>query len=244
MKEKPHKADIQTNIVLSHKKTDMLYFIKDKINDGAGVFVVCPKIDDDEEKDSLASTTKTTKEFSLVFGAENVKELNGKMKDETKNEILESFKQGKIKVLVATSVIEVGVDASGASIMVILNPERFGLASLHQLRGRIGRKGQKAYCFCLASENITEKQFERLTFFKNNNNGFDIADYDLKMRGAGDAFGTRQHGEKSAFSINLSVYNRAQTIYEQMLKTGQNLDNLDRACAEKYENLLKDIILN
>ena len=244
MKEKPHNSDIQTNIVLNHKKDDMLSFIGGEIEKGAGVFVVCPKIDDDEEKDSLASTTKTAKELAERFGAENVKELNGKMKDETKNEILEQFKQGKIKVLVSTSVVEVGVDAASASIMVILNPERFGLASLHQLRGRIGRKGQKAYCFCLASENITEKQFERLAFFKNNNNGFDIADYDLKMRGAGDMLGTRQHGEKSAMGINLSVYNRAQEIYEEMLKTGVSLEKLNEVCDAKYERLLKDIILN
>ena len=99
---------------------------------------------------------------------------------------------GIIKILVSTTIVEVGVDIPDSDIMVMVSPERFGLATLHQLRGRIGRNGKESFCFCLA-DNLNEKSYERIKFFQNHLNGFEIAEFDLKTRGAGTMFGINQH---------------------------------------------------
>ena len=211
--------------------------------EGRTCFVVCPKIDDDEEKDEIMSTTKLTKSLKTIFG-DAVAELNGKMKDEKKNALLADFKAGKIKVLVATTVVEVGIDSADAGVIVIMNPERFGLATLHQLRGRVGRDGRKGYCFCAVTNPIAPKALERLKFFKDHLNGFEIADYDLKTRGAGDIYGTRQHGIESAIDIDLSTYTKAQKILQTIKADPQILARLE-VQAEKLSNALtRDIALN
>lgn len=243
MEARPFDFNIQTNIVSQNKIMDMWRFILAQTEEGRTCFVVCPKIDDDEEKDEIMSTTKLTKSLKTIFG-DAVAELNGKMKDEKKNALLADFKAGKIKVLVATTVIEVGIDSADAGVIVIMNPERFGLATLHQLRGRVGRDGRKGYCFCAVTNPIAPKALERLKFFKDHLNGFEIADYDLKTRGAGDIYGTRQHGIESAFDIDLSTYTKAQKILQTIKADPQILARLE-VQAEKLSNALtRDIALN
>ncbi|MBQ7452680.1 MAG: ATP-dependent DNA helicase RecG [Clostridia bacterium] len=244
IKERPHALDIQTNIVLPSKIEQMWNFIENEINEDKTCYIVCPKIDDDEEKDEIISTQKMTKELKRRFGQDVVAELNGKMKDEAKDKILKDFNAGKVRLLVSTTVVEVGVDSKNASIMIIMSPERFGLASLHQLRGRVGRAGQKAYCFCVVSNDINEKQYERLAFFKNNQNGFDIAEFDLKTRGAGDMLGTRQHGISSGQIMSLAVYEKAQKIYEDIEKSGKKLKVITEIAENKFSKLLEDIVMN
>ena len=243
MEARPFDFNIQTNIVSQNKIMDMWRFILAQTEEGRTCFVVCPKIDDDEEKDEIMSTTKLTKSLKTIFG-DAVAELNGKMKDEKKNALLADFKAGKIKVLVATTVVEVGIDSADAGVIVIMNPERFGLATLHQLRGRVGRDGRKGYCFCAVTNPIAPKALERLKFFKDHLNGFEIADYDLKTRGAGDIYGTRQHGIESAFDIDLSTYTKAQKILQTIKADPQILARLE-VQAEKLSNALtRDIALN
>ena len=243
MEARPFDFNIQTNIVSQNKIMDMWRFILAQTEEGRTCFVVCPKIDDDEEKDEIMSTTKLTKSLKTIFG-DAVAELNGKMKDEKKNALLADFKAGKIKVLVATTVIEVGIDSADAGVIVIMNPERFGLATLHQLRGRVGRDGRKGYCFCAVTNPIAPKALERLKFFKDHLNGFEIADYDLKTRGAGDIYGTRQHGIESAIDIDLSTYTKAQKILQTIKADPQILARLE-VQAEKLSNALtRDIALN
>ena len=241
---RPNAVNIQTNLVKTSKEEDMWEFVRGEIERGRTAYVVCPKIDDAEES-NLMSTTAMIKKLSAKFGKENVCELNGRIKEERKSEILTKFKAGEIKVLVSTTVVEVGVDCPKAGVIVIVNPEMFGLATLHQLRGRVSRDGQKSYCFILVGENLREKTGQRLVYFKNNNNGFDVADYDLANRGAGDAFGTRQHGEASAFSnINLSLYDQAQNIFEDIKSYPSAYKALVDAAETKYPQLIRDIVMN
>ncbi len=119
--------------------------------------------------------------------------LHGRMSQEEKDDVMLKFSKGDYDILVSTTVIEVGIDVPKASIMVIENPERFGLAQLHQLRGRVGRSGQQAYCFLIVGD-VDEDVMERLQFFASTSDGFEIAEYDMKVRGPGELLGLRQHG--------------------------------------------------
>ena len=245
MVSRPHEFNIQTNIVTPLKFEPMWEFVRTEITNGRTCYVVCPKIDDDEEKDNLMSTTLMFKLLKEKLGKNIVAELNGKMKVDKKNEILQKFNCGEIKVLVSTTVVEVGVDSVNAGVIIIVNPERFGLATLHQLRGRVGRDGRKGYCFCMVNNNISPKSIERLIYFKNNSNGFDIADFDLKLRGAGDLYGTKQHGFSiTSNNINLTEYDKARALYMKLKDDKNFYDNIDNIANIKYNELMKNIILN
>lgn len=119
--------------------------------------------------------------------------MHGRLSQEEKDRVMLEFAEGRYDILVSTMVIEVGIDVPRANVMVIENPERFGLAQLHQLRGRVGRGGQEAYCFLVVGD-VGEEAMERLRFFTLNTDGFKIAEYDLKTRGPGEFFGVKQHG--------------------------------------------------
>src|SRR5690606_14148077 len=120
--------------------------------------------------------------------------LHGRMSAEEKDEAMERFRRGELQVLVATTVIEVGVDVPNASLMIIASPERFGIAQLHQLRGRVGRGVHPGYCAVLVGEEVAEASRERLEAFAATTNGFELAELDFRLRGPGDLFGTQQHG--------------------------------------------------
>lgn len=245
---RPKQANITTNIVIKQKQNDMWNYIKNKTLAGSKVYVVCSKIDEENENDSLLKYSAKNVYDSLCsfFGKEQVGLIHGKLKKETQDKVIENFKQGKIKVLVSTTIVEVGVDIPDSDLMVIVSPERFGLATLHQLRGRIGRNGEESHCFCLA-DNLNEKSYERINFFRNHLNGFEIAEFDLNTRGAGTMFGTNQHGQSSDFVSNFSVetYKKAKSIYGEIKSNSEIISRL----IEKYnENNsrdgIKNIILN
>lgn len=216
---RPKSSKIQTNIVIESKQTDMWNFLKNKTLQGSKLYVVCANIDEENENESVNQFAAKRVYDKLVkfFGEENIALIHAKLKKESQNAVLEKFRLGKIKVLVSTTIVEVGVDVPDADLMVITSPERFGLATLHQLRGRIGRNGEESFCFCLAN-NLSEKSYQRILFFKNHSNGFEIADYDLATRGAGSIVGTNQHGDDdgilSMFSTDAFV--TASTILEQI----------------------------
>ena len=139
--------------------------------------------------------------------------LHGRMRSADKDQVMEEFRQGKIQILVATTVVEVGMDVPNAGIMIIENADRFGLAQLHQLRGRVGRGNEQAYCFLL-SQTLSPASMERLQTFTSTNDGFEIAKKDLELRGPGDFFGTRQHGVSSeelmGMASNMALLGDAQ----------------------------------
>ena len=195
IKNRPFEQNIKTHFVSPQRQPDMWDYLKNQ----SKLFVICPKIEEEDsdifESNSTKSTQEIQKELGQIFGVQNVLRVDGSFSHEKQNQIMQKFIFSTAKVLVATTVVEVGVDIKDVSNIVIFNPERFGLSSLHQLRGRVGRDGKESHCFLLEGENISKEAKERLNFFKNHNNGFEIADYDFKSRGAGDAFGTKQSGE-------------------------------------------------
>ena len=167
-------------------------FVKKLIDQGSQAYIVCPMVEEGESE-LLAATAYAKTLSEQEFAAYRVGLLHGKMKPKEKTAVMEAFAAGEIQILVATTVIEVGVDVPNAAVMVIENAERFGLSQLHQLRGRVGRGEQQSYCI-LISDAENDAARERLQVMTKTNDGFKIADADLRLRGPGDFFGSRQHG--------------------------------------------------
>ena len=209
---------VNTHIINREKTKDCYEFIKKQIDGGGLAYVVCPKIYDDEIGESEGAVAKFA-ELKKVFKGYSVGLIHGDMKPQQRELETDNFSNGKFDVLVSTSVIEVGIDNKKANVMLVFEGENFGLSSLHQLRGRIGRRGQESFCF-LCVDKVNEVQRDRLKFFKENNDGFAISDYDLKVRGAGEYFGTMQSGKSNDnFSLNLNFTDvkKVKDIVETML---------------------------
>jgi len=165
-----------------------------EVRAGRQVYVVYPLVEESEKMDLRDATRRYEYLRDQVFPKFTVGLLHGRMKPEEKDEVMRQFVSGKIKILVSTTVIEVGVDVSNASVMVVEHAERFGLSQLHQLRGRVGRGAEQSFCLLLASEKQTEVARERLGIMEETNDGFRIAEKDLELRGPGEILGTRQAG--------------------------------------------------
>ena len=228
--EKRYSNNINTFIIDKNKRNDMFYYIAEECKKGKQSYIIAPYVEDNEENDAV----KTLYEECKKYISENkIAYLFGKMKDNVKEKILEKFHKNQLSVIISTTVVEVGIDVPNATIMAIMNAEKFGLASLHQLRGRIGRNGEKAYCFL-----YTEKEKnERLEQFRQCNNGFQIAEYDLKNRGSGDIFGLLQKGGQTLQGISLENIKKAKLITNELdILSLRKLLNIE---IEKYK--LKDV---
>jgi ATP-dependent DNA helicase RecG len=192
------RKPIITEIVLPTDRENTYTKIKEKLSEGRQVYVICPRIDvPDPEKESsiIAKSVKEEAERLKreVFQNYEIGILHSKMLQGEKEDVMNDFKSGKIQILVATSVVEVGVNVPNATVIIIEGAERFGLAQLHQLRGRVIRSNHQAYCYVFA-ETKTEKTLQRLKAFKNSSNGFELAEFDLKLRGPGELSGNKQWG--------------------------------------------------
>ena len=190
----PGRKTIETKFFTDKNRSLAYSKVREEIIKGHQCYVVCPLIDEDEES-KLNSVEKVYNELSQdIFKDINIKMLHGKMSGKEKEEIIESFKNSETKIIISTTVIEVGVNVPNASIMIIENSERFGLAQLHQLRGRVGRGEYQSYCFLIGKANnpVTKK---RMDIMVKSNDGFYIAEQDLKIRGTGEMFGVKQSGE-------------------------------------------------
>lgn len=184
---------VETYIIPPQKRADGYKFIDEKIEEGRQVFVICPLIDK-SDKMGVRSVTEEARNLAKIFSRRKVGLLHGKMKPEEKERVMADFKNNKLDILVSTSVIEVGVDVPNASIMVVEGADRFGLAQLHQFRGRVGRGGHQSYCF-LFTDSKTEKTLDRLTALTKIQNGFELAEKDLELRGPGELLGVKQSGK-------------------------------------------------
>ena len=189
----PGRKPIRTFVRTPEKRELVYKFVRDEIKNGRQAYVVCPLIEKNEDLDILSAEEAFDKLRKGIFKGISCGLVHGKLSNKEKEAVMEDFYSGKIKLLVATTVIEVGVNVPNASIMVIENAERFGLAQLHQLRGRIGRGGYKSYCV-LISNGKSSVAKERLGIMETINDGFRLAEEDLKLRGPGQFFGARQHG--------------------------------------------------
>lgn len=204
----PGRIPIKTKYISSKNKSIIYNWIKEKINRGRKskgieqLMVICPLIEESELLDAESVEKVYGKLRNNEFKGYKIVALHGKMKDSEKKQILDDFAKGKYDILVGTSVIEVGIDIPNATMMIIENAERFGLAQLHQLRGRIGRRNKQAYCFVFASGR-SEDVKDRLMYFSKHNDGLKVAEYDLKRRGPGEVYGLKQAGIPELHFANL-----------------------------------------
>lgn len=189
----PGRGEVFTKIVRENMRKSTFQIINQQLLEGRQAFIICPIIEK-SEKLELKSVNDVYQEVVAVFPNFSVGIIHGRMKTDERIKIMDEFRRGKINILVATTVIEVGVDIPNATVMIIEHPERFGLAQLHQLRGRIGRGAEKSYCFLFLNRFVAPETYERITFFTNNNDGFALARKDMKLRGPGEILGKRQHG--------------------------------------------------
>ncbi len=188
------RIPIRTSWRYENKRKEIYEFVKSKVVEGQQAYIVFPLIEESEKLDLKAATESYEKMCTGIFSDIKVALLHGRMKSDEKDTIMFAFKNGEIQILVSTTVIEVGIDVPKATIMVIENAERFGLTQLHQLRGRVGRGSEQSYCILIAKSPLTDEAITRLNTMIQTNDGFIIAEVDLKLRGPGEFFGTRQHG--------------------------------------------------
>lgn len=217
---------IKTWVVPNHKRHDAYDWIKKQTSQ---VYIVCPLVDLSENLQTVKAAKSEYENLVKVFYPQmSVGLIHGKMPSSEKNATLEKFSQGKIDILVATPVVEVGIDVRNANIIIIEAAERFGLAQLHQLRGRVGRGEHQGYCL-LFTENENEFAINRLKNLETINNGLKLAEIDLQLRGPGQRFGEQQHGKwdlKIADFSNLSLLEKAGKLAEQAFNQPQNFPNL------------------
>jgi ATP-dependent DNA helicase RecG len=194
LKEKPpSRGEVVTKIVQGHQKKQVFSFVRQELERGRQAFFICPIIEK-SERIALKSANEVYHEVSTAFPHYTVGLIHGRIKNDERMQLMNAFRSGELHILVATTVIEVGVDVPNATVMIIEHPERFGLAQLHQLRGRIGRGSDKSYCYLFLTKYVAPDTFERLTFFAHTNDGFLLAQKDMKLRGPGQILGKRQHG--------------------------------------------------
>ncbi len=231
IKELPKgRKPIKNCVVGTEYRKTAYEFIKKQVAEGSQVYIICPMVEESETMD-LTNVTEYVETMKSVLPQDIcVAMLHGQMKSEEKNNTMKDFIDGKIHVLVSTTVIEVGINNPNATVMMVENSERFGLAQLHQLRGRVGRGNKQSYCIFINAKE-SEESNERLKVLENSNDGFFIAGEDLKLRGPGDFFGIRQSGE--AMFVLADIYNHADMLklaqdilkkYGTIYKPGKDID--------------------
>ena len=229
------KRKIKSFVVPARKRLNAYEFIREKIKQGNQTYVICPIIKESEKMDAKAAEEEYKKLKNDIFKEFGVALLHGRLKSKEKEEIMQDFLKGKYKILVATSVVEVGVDVANANIMVIEGAERFGMAQIHQLRGRIGRRGKQGYCMLFTSSG-SRATTERLKYLAKFDDGFALAQKDLEIRGPGQLIGIRQSGIPDIVMNsldNLYLIKQVRSEAEQILKKSKNL--------KKYPNLLSEL---
>ena len=223
----PGRKPINTSHIFRNR-TDSLYsFIRTQINEGRQAYVVYPLISESEKLD-LKNLEDGYNQLCNVFCDYKLSKLHGKMKPKEKDEEMRRFASGETQILVSTTVIEVGVDVPNASVMVIENAERFGLSQLHQLRGRVGRGASQSYCILVTDYKLSEDTRKRMEIMTTSNDGFEIAEADLKLRGPGDMEGTQQSG--IAFDLKIANLSRDEQLLKFVREVARAVVAADPQC--------------
>jgi ATP-dependent DNA helicase RecG len=228
IREKPKgRTPIETHLVRAKARDKLKIRLQRFLQEGRQIYIVYPLVEESEELD-LTDVQSAHREWSEHFGAHRVGLLHGKLKSREKESVMARFKSGEIQVLVATTVIEVGIDVPNASVMVIEHAERFGLSQLHQLRGRVGRGSQQSFCVLVGADELSDTATERLQILVESGDGFEIAEKDLDLRGPGEFLGRRQSG-LPGFRVahilrDLHVLEAARLEAEAILKTDPRLE--------------------
>jgi ATP-dependent DNA helicase RecG len=228
---------VKTWLVAAEKRNDAYAWIKKQVKENNDqIFIVCPFI---EESETMVTIKAATKEYERlkkdVFPDLKLGLLHGRLKVAEKDEILKSFRNGKIDILVSTPVVEVGIDIPNATIMMIEEAERFGLAQLHQLRGRVGRSDKQSFCL-LFTQSENPQTLERLKSLEIIYSGAELAELDLKLRGPGQIYGTIQHGIPKLKVASFSDFLLIKKTKEEAVKIFKNINNYPKLL-EKIESL-------
>jgi ATP-dependent DNA helicase RecG len=218
-------------------RPQVMQFIKEEIHKGRQIYIVYPLIDE-SEKLEYESLMQGYEQVKTWFPNHNIAMLHGKMNAEEKENNMQRFVKGNAHIMVATTVIEVGVNVPNASVMIIESAEKFGLSQLHQLRGRVGRGSEKSYCILLTSNEISKDARQRMSIMVQTNDGFLIAEEDLKMRGPGDIYGTKQSGVmdfKIADIVNdTAIVEETRAEAMNILNEDPNLLKIEHVIIKQY----------
>ncbi|RMH55389.1 MAG: ATP-dependent DNA helicase RecG [Deinococcus-Thermus bacterium] len=234
----PGRIPVRTKLLTQKTRLQAYAFARQEIQKGHQVFVVTPMIEEgaSEATLELAAATRLREELESLLPEARIDLLHGRMKPEEKDAVMERFRRGEFDLLVSTTVIEVGVDIPRATLMVIENAERFGLAQLHQLRGRVGRGGLEAYCILIAGE-TSKRTLERLRVIEGSNDGFYIAEQDLRLRGPGELRGLRQSGMPDLrlgdLASDQEIIERSRALAQAILETDPYLDKPEHALLKR-----------
>ena len=223
----PNRKKVDTFAVTKGMEERVNNFVKKQIDEGRQAYIVCPLVEENEEINAKSVMELSEKYKTQVFKDYRVEYMHGKLRPKEKDEIMERFKNKEIDILISTTVIEVGVNVPNASIMIIENAERFGLAQLHQLRGRVGRGEYQSYCILKYQGNSGVIR-ERMQVMTKTNDGFVISEKDLELRGSGEFFGTKQHGIPEFKIANLfedmPMLKEVQSLAEKILEEDEMLE--------------------
>ena len=249
----PGRTPVATYVVREDKRARMYNFVRKLVGEGRQVYLICPAVEDHAQDpgweagtpgDLKAVTSYAKTLQNQVFPDLRVGLLHGKMRPKEKEAAMAAFASGEIQVLVSTTVVEVGVDVPNAALIIIENPERFGLSQLHQLRGRVGRGAHQSYCVLITNTRSPEAM-QRLRTLASTTDGFQIAEEDLKLRGPGDFFGSRQHGlpqmKLADLAGDMRLLNEAQQAARRLLAADPSLSRPEnRPVLERVRTLFAE----
>jgi ATP-dependent DNA helicase RecG len=243
----PGREPVTTRLILPTERERAYAFVRVQVEKGRQAFIICPLVEESDKVEAKAAVEEFERLQRHVFPDLQLGLLHGRMRGEEKETTMARFARGELDILVATSVIEVGIDVPNATVMLIEGADRFGLAQLHQFRGRVGRGEHASYCL-LVSDSSSEQAQERLRAVEATNDGFVLASKDLAMRGPGEFLGTRQSGfSEAVLSIelaniaNLRLVERAREAARRFFRTDPQLDDpAHRLLAQRVDRILEE----